>query len=121
MPFQMAEVILNAAYAQDFVVYRSNGEWVNGRWVEGTPTQITMRGVIQVAREKDMSQKLEGDRIRGAMMFHSTQLIYVTHNEGTSGLSDKIMWRNVYYKVVSVENYMDYGFCKAIGERMVGD
>lgn len=121
MPFQMTDVILNAAYMQSFVVYRSNGEWVNGRWVEGTPTQITMRGVIDVASEKDLRQVLEGDRIQGAMVFYSTQLIYVTHNNGTSGISDKIMWRNEYYKIRSVGNYMDYGFCKAIGERIVGD
>ena len=121
MPFQLTDIILNSAYAQDFIVYRSNGEWVNGRWVEGTPTQITMRGVISVARERDLRVLREGDRVQGAMVFHSTQLIYVTNNNGTSGISDKIMWRNEYYKIISVGNYMDYGYCKAIGERMVGD
>ena len=101
MPFQLTDIILNAAYAQDFIVYRSNGEWVNGRWVEGTPTQITMRGVISVARERDLRVLREGDRVQGAMVFHSTQLIYVTNNNGTSGISDKIMWRNEYYKSIS--------------------
>jgi hypothetical protein len=62
----------------------------------------------------------EGDRIQGAMTFHSTEALYVTRIGNASGTSDKILWRGEYYKLVSVYPEVDWGYYKAVGTRIKG-
>ncbi len=116
----LSDVILNPDYAQSFIVFRSSGDWINGRWTEGTPAQITMSGVVSVANENEVKILPEGDRIQGAMVFHSVLPIYTTRLGSEKGTSDKIMWNGEYYKLLNVWNYKDYGFYKAIGVRIIG-
>lgn len=114
-------VILNRDYAQKFTVYRSSGDWVNGRWTENTPTQIEMTGVVSVASQKEFGAVPEGDRIKGWMVFHSVEEIFVTRDSSEKATSDKIMWNGEYYRLFNVWNYKDYGYYKAIGQRIKGD
>lgn len=122
------EVIEDPDFAQKFTVIRSVGSFVKGVWTEGTPIEIEMIGVISVASSKDLRQVPEGDRITGAMVFHSLKQIYTTRvgsgtgrRATTTGISDKILWRTEEYKIVSVSPYIDYGYYKAIGERIKGN
>ena len=124
----VSEVITDPDLAQSYTVLRSTGSFVKGLWTEDTPTSITMTGVITVANDRELDQIPEGDRIKGAMVFHSTQVLYTTRvgtNESRkatrSGISDKIVWRGEQYKVLNVSPYIDYGFYKAIGERIKGN
>ena len=116
----LAEVITDPDFCQDFIVYRSNGSFVDGRWTEGTPTTITMTGIIQVASEKELVQIPEGDQIQGAMVFYSTQPFALTHTSKPPGISDKAMFRGEYYKLYQDADWGDYGFYKAIGARTQG-
>ena len=124
----VSEVITDPDLAQAYTIVRSVGSFVKGVWTEGTPTSISVVGTISVASNKELRQLPEGDRIQGAMVFHSTEQIYTTRvgagtgrRATTSGISDKILWRGDYYKVLNVSPYVDYGYYKAIGERIAGD
>jgi len=116
----VSEIVEDPDFAQEFTVYRSNGSFVKGRWTEGTPTQITILGVVTVMSARELNQLPEGDRIKAAMNFHSTLPIYVTRIGSSPGISDKIFWRGDYYKIFNVVPNVDYGYYKASGERITG-
>lgn len=120
MPINVAELILDPDFAQKFTVYRSNGSFIKGVWTEGTPEKIEMVGVVVVMSSRDIRQLPEGDRVTGAMTFYTQRALYVTHTGQYQGISDKIYWRNNYYKLFSVSPWVDYGFYSAHGERILG-
>ena len=118
----VSQVLNNPNLSQEFTVSRSSGgEFTENGWVEGTPTQITMRGVVTVAAEKDLVQVPEGDRVRGAMVFYAPAELYITHGGASKGTSDVITWRGESYRVASVKPYGDYGYWKAVAVRTEGD
>jgi hypothetical protein len=117
----VSEVITDPDFVRQFTVYRSSGDWVSGRWTESTPEQIVMTGVISVMSEKELQAMPEGDKIKGAMVFHSLQELFVTRNGTEKGTSDKILWRGDYYRLFNIAPYIDYGYYRAAGERITGN
>lgn len=115
------EIIEDPDFAQPFYVYRSTGSFIDGVWTESTPKRIQMYGVIVVANARELRMVPEGDRIQGAMDFYSLSPLYVTRTGQSQGTSDKILWRGDYYKLLSVRNWIDFGFYSATGERIAGD
>lgn len=113
----VSEVITDPDFAQTFVVHRKANKWIAGR-TESTEKDITMTGVIMVADAKTLEQLPEGDRVTGLMCFYSTQELFTTREQGTS---DQIEWRGERYRVKQVFPYGDYGYYKAVGQRMAGD
>jgi len=120
MVINVSEVITDPDFAQTFTVYRSTGSFVDGVWTENTPRAIKMLGVVTVSSQKELDMVAEGDRIRGAMTFHSVCPLYPTRVGTAQGTSDKIMWRGEYYKIQSVYPEVDWGYYKAIGTRIKG-
>lgn len=121
MVIQLGDIVLDPDFAQQFTVYRSTGDWVKGKWTESTPEQITMTGVISVMNEKELQAMPEGDKVKGAMVFHTTQELFVTRNGTEKGTSDKIYWRGDYYRLFNIAPYADYGYFRAAGERITGN
>lgn len=120
MPIQVGEIVTDPDLAQPFVVTRSTGQFVLGGWQENPPATIQMYGVVSVANEQDLEAIPEGDRVRGAMVFHAIQEIFTTHEDTSSGTSDIITWNNEQYRVVSIAPYKDYGYYRATAVRMKG-
>jgi hypothetical protein len=120
MPFRLSHVVLHTGFVQTYIVERSSGDWVNGRWTEETPVQISVAGVVSVAQEKDLQPLHLGDQIKGAMIFHSVQPLYVTRAGTVQGTSDIIIWNGQRWRLLSIGDYSDYGYYKAIGERISG-
>lgn len=118
----VSRVIKNSKFAQSFIVNRQTGAWASGRWVPKDPILITMYGVVTAAGTKDIIQIPEGDRTSQIMVFHSTQELFVTHNEvGFEGTSDQIDWRGNKYRLNKVLQWGDFGYYKAFGVSMEGD
>lgn len=114
----VSEVITDPDFAQTYVVYRQSGEWVRGSWQASAEKQLRITGVITVADAKTLEQLPEGDRVTGLMCFYAIQELFQTREEGTS---DQIEWRGERYRVKQVFPYGDYGYWKAVGQRMAGD
>lgn len=113
----------NFAQPNGFTVYRKNGDWVAGRWVE-SEVEIPLSGTVTVASEKDLTQVPEGDRVKGLMCFYSQKPIYTTRAENGAvqgGTSDQIVWNGERYRVVAVAPWQDFGYYKAFGARMASD
>lgn len=114
----VSEVISDPDFTQTYTVHRQAGEWVRGEWKASDEKPVKVTGVITVADAKTLEQLPEGDRVSGLMTFYSTQELFETREEGTS---DQIEWRGERYRVKRVFPYVDYGYYKAVGERMAGD
>lgn len=115
----VSEVVDSADMAQDFTILRSSGFWQNGTWISQT-TQINGHGVISVASPRDIEMLPEGDVVKGAMVFWSSQPIYGTNvnSQGQAGSSDLLMWRGKQFRVLTVSQYSDYGYYRAVATRM---
>lgn len=116
----VSEIITDPDFAQNFIVYRSTGSFVDGVWTENTPKAIKMLGVVTVSSQRELDMVAEGDRIKGAMTFHTICPIYVTRVGTTAGTSDKILWRGEYYKLANVYPEVDWGYWKGVGVRIKG-
>jgi len=115
----VTEVVLDDDFVQPFTVLRSSGQQGPDGWINNE-TSIAIYGVVSVARFRDLMMIPEGDRVTGAMVFHSDQPIYLTRIGANQGISDIIVWRGEQYKVSTLAPYSDYGYYKAIAVRMLG-
>jgi hypothetical protein len=117
----LSGVIIGLDGAQPFTVIRTTGSFGEGGFTLDTPTSIPMVGIISVASPRDVVHVPEGDRATGAMVFYSTQEVYITRVNPENGISDEIEWNDDTYHITTVSPYKDYGYFKAIGVRKIGD
>ena len=124
----MSSIVLDPTFSQTFTVYRKTGDWApNGEFVV-TENPITMIGVISIANAKQIEFIPEGDRIGGEIAIHTTQILYNSRSADETetpikeaGLSDEIEWHGDRYKIYQVNEYSDYGYFFAIGQRKATD
>jgi len=117
----VAEVVNEPDLAQAFTILRSTGTWLNGVWQSVTAT-VQGYGVIAEPSGRDLDMVPEGDVVKGMMIFWSSQIIYGTHaTAGVGGSSDILVWRGENYRVLSVKQYVDYGYWRAMATRMKAD
>lgn len=117
----LTRVVNSPRFAQAFTVNRYTGTFQRGGYVAAAPTQLPFYGIVQVATDEDINMVPEGDRVAGMMSFISQQEMYLTDSDrpdGTSGLSDRILWNGDMYKIVARRPDVSYGFWKAVGGRM---
>lgn len=115
----VSEIVNDPELAEPFIIRRSRGGFVRGGWSDQI-TEIPAYGVVSVAAEKDLEVLPEGDRVREARVFHSSQPIYITNAENV-GVSDVLVWNNVAYRVLSVADYSNRGYYRAVACRTAGN
>ncbi len=116
----LSEIVTDPDFNQPYTINRSTGAFVLGGYANST-TPVAASGIITVAKERDLAQVPEGDRVTGAMLFYSTQPIYLSHGgSGAAATSDTITWRGDTYRIAKVWPYGDFGFFKAFGVRVSG-
>jgi hypothetical protein len=107
--------------SQTITVERSSGSFdIDGVWVENTPETITMSAIVTVMNERELAQMPEGDRVKSAMKFATTDPVYTTRVGNAPGTSDKVYWKGDWYKIFQVGQWVDYGFYTSAGERIAG-
>ena len=116
----VGNLLVDPAFSQSITVYRQNGDWVGGRWTPGTPTQLTVAGVITIPKETDLEQVPEGDRMKGAICVYTQTPLVVSNVNGTS---DQVLWTNDgnLYRAAQLYPFADYGYYKCICIRMVDE
>ena len=115
----MSDVVNSPEFAQNFQILRGPGSWLNGVW-KPTTAPILGFGTVTVATSRDIDMIPEGDRVTGAMVFHSQQPIYGTHADanGQGASSDIITWRDHQYRVLKVGPFEDFGYYRAVATRL---
>lgn len=116
---------------EPYTIQRATGTFVLGGW-QIDSVNIPGYGVVSVANDQDMLQIPEGDRITGAMVFHSTKRIYETqldsnpsYGQGPFGgttqwFSDIMIWNYQSYRIMKVGPYPNRSYWRGIGVRMAG-
>jgi hypothetical protein len=117
-------LISDPAFAQTIKVYRKTGDWApNGEFVI-TENELSMTGVISIANAEQIEFIPEGDRIGGEIAIHTLEALYNSRNATETeqaGVSDEILWHGDRYKIYQVNEYSDYGYYFAIGQRKASD
>lgn len=124
MRINLARIVKSPSLnSQWFEVFRSQGEFVEGGWQEITqsPASFPMLGVVVPASEREIRQLPEADRILQGMMFWSSVELYTTRAGEYQGTSDKVQWQGELYKLMNVNQLVNYGFWSALGQRIAGD
>jgi hypothetical protein len=124
----LSSVVTDPRFAQTFTVWRKTGDWApNGEFVT-REDPIIMNGAISIANAKQIEFIPEGDRIGGEIAIHTTQILYNSRSADETetpikeaGLSDEIDWHGDRYKIYQVNEYSDYGYYFAIGQRKASD
>lgn len=117
----LSRVVSGNVLTESYTIKRSTGAFVLGGW-STTETTVPGFGVVSVANDQDLLMVPEGDRVSGAMVFHSEQRIYETQQDanGTQHVSDKIIWNFQLYRIMNVAPYPNRAYWRAIGVRMSG-
>ena len=118
-----SRVLLNPRFRQTWHVYRSEGHFGPGGWIEDIPSPpyFDMSGVAWPSTAKEIEQVPEADRVTGMHTFCSKETLYVTRaNDTGDGISDKIEWKGELYKLIQILDFSDYGFNAAVGVRLKG-
>lgn len=86
---------------------KSEGSYVNGRWVEGTSSEIILQVNIQPLKPSEILMLPEADRTRAWVKFYSADYAR-TLKEGEGGWSaDEFVWKNGRYKIMKVDDWTD--------------
>ena len=118
MPISVQEVVNDPDIAQNFTIERSVGSFLFGVWKSAT-TNIPGFGTITNPTTRELEMMPEGDKIGGVIIVHSSSPIYGTRaTGGVGGSSDIIIWNGNKYRVLSVEQYLDYKFYRCVCTRM---
>lgn len=84
---------------------KSEGSYVNGRWVEGTTSEIVLQVNIQPLKPSEILMLPEADRTRAWVKFYSADYAR-TLKEGVGGWSaDEFIWKNDRYKIMKVDDW----------------
>lgn len=113
----VAELIHDPDFCQAYTLYRKTTVLVGGR-PRTSEKAIRRSGVITAATTKDLLQVPEGDRVKGIIAVYDTEELRISNEAGTS---DEIVWHGERYRLFQLWPYNDFGYYKALGERMVGD
>lgn len=116
-------VLRNPHFRQTIRIYRSEGHFGAGGWIEDipSPAYFDTTGVVWPSSAKEIEQVPEADRIVGMMTVATETQIYATHASGTPGTSDQLEWGGERYKVIQLLPFSDYGFFVGVCARLVGD
>ena len=121
MTIEISQVVNDPDVAQAFTILRSVGAWNLGTWVPVT-ANVQSYGVITEPTVNELEMVPEGDKVKGVMVFWSSQPIFVTSAaQGVGNSSDIIVWRGQNFRVLSVKQYLDWGYYRAIATRMKAD
>lgn len=87
------------------LIRKTAGSYVDGEWVEGAETTVTIDVNIQPLKEAELLLLPEADRGRQWWKVYSASEIRMD-KQGTSGwAADEFVYQGDRYKVMKVENY----------------
>lgn len=118
----LSRVCYNQNFGNESVtVLRSvGGGYVPGGWSE-TKTTLELRGIVTAPDGEELDQVPEADRVKGAILFYSPELLHETNNTPKfKGTSDQLQWQGQLYRVARLWPYHTRGFYKVLAVRMSG-
>jgi len=120
----VSSVLSSPAFRQTLKVYRSEGHFGPGGWIEDpqSPPYFEISGAAWPSQAKEIQQVPTGDRVLGMHTFATTEQLHTTRIAGAEagGTSDQLEWRGERYRIIQALNFSDYGFFVSVAARMEG-
>ena len=85
---------------------KSDGEWVNGRWVESGEVEATILASVQPLRKGDydmLENQMSGMKLKGAVRIYTNDVLNVAGDDLTGG--DVLVWLGKNYRIVGVSEW----------------
>lgn len=87
------------------VTRRSKGDYVDGEWVEGAPTVLSIKCNVQPLKPSELMVLPESDRTREWLKVYSAEELR-TAQEGEGGWdADEFIWNGYKYRVMKDYNF----------------
>lgn len=87
------------------VFRRSQGEFIDGDWVEGATVEFPIEGNIQPVKHHELLMFPESERTRSWWKLYTAETLR-TEKEGVGGWdADEFVWKGDRYKVMRVNDY----------------
>lgn len=87
------------------VFRRSQGQFIDGDWVEGTTVELPIEGNIQPVKPHELMMFPESERTRSWWKLYTAETLR-TEKEGAGGWdADEFVWKGDRYKVMKVNDY----------------
>lgn len=106
-------------YAKDYSRLRTGaGNYVDGRWVDGTPTSVTIRAAVFSPSGRDLYDLPEGQRERIVWTIWSREELR-TADEDAQTVADAVQIQGRWFRVFKVWPRVEGDYHKALLERDV--
>lgn len=90
---------------QQTIKTRTAGDYVDGVWVEGSETIITIQASIQPLSLEDMQATTEGRRLSDSVKMYTDSDLKAVDDKGANQQPDVLVWRGRDYEIVSKGAY----------------
>ena len=87
------------------IIRSAAGSYVDGEWVEGTETNISIEVNIQPLKEAELMLLPEADRGKQWWKMYSASEIRMDKQGASGWAADEFVYQGDRYKVMKVENY----------------
>lgn len=77
------------------------GSYVNGVWVDGGATTLTIQASVQPMTMEDMKTAPEGRRLSDMVKMYTDADLFTTEDSGENQQPDKLTWRGRQYEIIS--------------------
>lgn len=115
----VSEIMDDPDFATTFTIWRNDGYFKDGRWINTTPCEVpNVTGIIQPASTEDQLSILpEGSRLGNMIVIWSSAEIRIDDADKTR--SDIIDWKGDKYRVLRIKKRDDNGFFHAWAEGFI--
>ncbi len=116
MPINVSEALDSDTAMIITVVRTENGSYVDGIYQEGTTSTFKTLASVQQPTPDDVQMLPEGERNKDLRKFISKKPIRTT-SDRDEVIADKVIYKGNHYKIISVNDWDDYGHTTSIGVR----
>ena len=79
----------------------ASGSYVNGDWVNGAASSLTIQASVQPMSMEDMKDAPEGRRMSDMVKMYTDSDLFTVEDSGENQQPDKLTWRGRDYEIIS--------------------
>lgn len=109
----VSELLTDPDFCTEFTLVKKTGEFVQGKFVT-QEEEINIVGVTEPVSGRELEILPEADRLKNLRTFYAPSDVPLSvSSDGT--ISDSIIYGGKRFKLISGQNYSDFGYWQAMG------
>jgi len=117
MPFKVSDAIGTDTGERVIIRRKTDGEYINGIWQEGTPILIKAIASVQQPTKQQIELFTGLERIKDMKTFYVNKFVR-TSNDFDNEEADEIMWKSRVYKAMHLGEWESYAYNIVLGVRI---